>query len=90
MFVGGFILLGGILPCAAQLSEEEKATVEIFERASPSVVFIKNAFLQWDWFSAYAYEIPQGAGSGFVWDTQGHIVTNFHVIYQADKIEKVI
>jgi S1-C subfamily serine protease len=90
VLVGGILLLGGGSPCAAQLSAEENATVEIFERLSPSVVFIKNASLQWDWFSAYAYEVPQGAGSGFVWDTRGHIVTNFHVIYQADKIEVVL
>jgi hypothetical protein len=24
-------------------------------------------------------EVPQGAGSGFMWDTEGHVVTNFHV-----------
>jgi S1-C subfamily serine protease len=32
-------------------------------------------------------EIPQGTGSGFLWDDKGHIVTNFHVIYEADEIE---
>ena len=30
------------------------------------------------------HEIPQGTGSGFIWDTQGHIVTNFHVIRDAE------
>jgi len=71
----------------AGLQADEQTTIEVFERASPSVVFIKNASLQSDWFSTYIYEIPQGAGSGFVWDDKGHIITNFHVIYQADKIE---
>lgn len=72
---------------AGSLSVEEKENIEVFESYSPSVAFIKNAGLQWDWFSNDVYERPQGAGSGFVWDDQGHIVTNFHVIYQADRIE---
>jgi len=73
-----------------ELQDEEESLIELFERVSPSVAFIKNAALQWDWFSTYVYEIPQGAGSGFVWDDQGHIVTNFHVIYQANKIEVIL
>ncbi|HSA31319.1 MAG TPA: trypsin-like peptidase domain-containing protein [Candidatus Omnitrophota bacterium] len=74
----------------AELSESENALIGVFEKASPSVVFIKNAALQWDWFSDDIYEVPQGAGSGFVWDTQGHIITNFHVVYQADRIMVVM
>ncbi len=31
-------------------------------------------------------EIPQGSGSGFVWDRQGHVVTNFHVIQGASSL----
>lgn len=71
----------------ADLQADEQATIKVFEEVSPSVVFIKNAALQWDLFSTNAYEIPQGAGSGFIWDKEGHIVTNFHVIYRADKIQ---
>ncbi len=83
------VLFLAIMPfCAeAELQPDEQETIEVFERVSPSVVFIKNASLQLDWFSTYIYEIPQGAGSGFMWDDQGHIVTNFHVIYQSDRIE---
>ncbi len=72
---------------SAQLLPTEKETIKVFGKTSKSVAFIKNAGVQWDWFSQSAYEVPQGAGSGFIWDNQGHIVTNFHVIYQADKIE---
>jgi S1-C subfamily serine protease len=36
------------------------------------------------------YEIPQGAGSGFIWDQEGHIVTNFHVIYEANRIDVIL
>lgn len=83
MIVPAITVEGNLLP-------EEQAKVDVYQRVSPSVVFIKNAALQWDWFSTYMYEVPQGAGSGFIWDDQGHIVTNFHVIYQADRIEVVL
>ena len=69
------------------LQQDEKSNISVFENVSPSVVSIKNASLAWELFSANIFEIPQGAGSGFVWDEQGHIVTNYHVVYQADKIE---
>ncbi|HBG61327.1 MAG TPA: 2-alkenal reductase [Candidatus Omnitrophica bacterium] len=78
------------LKAEAKLQPEEESTIEVFNKASSSVAFIKNASLQWDWFSTDVYEIPQGAGSGFIWDEDGHIVTNFHVIYQADKIEVML
>jgi S1-C subfamily serine protease len=89
LIVGVFLFLtpGG---ARAALTPEESATIKVFEDVSSSVVFIKNASLQWDWFSSYAYEIPRGAGSGFVWDDQGHIITNFHVVYQSDKIDVVL
>ena len=80
LFLGGLFSIFLTSFCEAQLQPRERTTVEIFEKVSPSVAFIKNATLQWDWFSGYVYEIPRGAGSGFVWDSQGHIVTNFHVI----------
>ncbi|MCG2726560.1 MAG: trypsin-like peptidase domain-containing protein [Elusimicrobia bacterium] len=91
-FIKGFFYFF-ILPCflfssvSAQLLEVQKDTIRVFNEVSKSVAFIKNAGIQWDWFSGYTYEVPQGAGSGFLWDKAGHIVTNFHVIYQASKIE---
>ncbi|MBD3392141.1 MAG: trypsin-like serine protease [Chitinivibrionales bacterium] len=75
-----------VAPAAAEYLASERNTIDIFERTSPSVVFITGKSIQWDLFSMNVFEIPQGAGSGFVWDTEGHIVTNYHVVAQADNI----
>ena len=69
------------------LGADERASIEVFERASPSVTYITNKRLQRDYFSFNVMEVPQGTGSGFLWDNKGHIVTNFHVVYEADEIE---
>ncbi len=69
-----------------ELSADEQATIAIFERATRSVVFIANTAMQRDPWSFNLFEVPQGSGTGFVWSRQGHIVTNFHVIYGADAI----
>jgi S1-C subfamily serine protease len=68
------------------LGADERANMTVFEQASPSVVYITNKRFQRDFFFN-VMEIPQGTGSGFLWDDKGHIVTNFHVIYEADEIE---
>jgi S1-C subfamily serine protease len=65
------------------LAEDEKSTIATFKAISPSVVFITSLAMQQDFFSLRALEVPRGAGSGFVWDENGYIVTNFHVIAEA-------
>jgi S1-C subfamily serine protease len=65
------------------LAAEEKATIELFREASKSVVYIRTIALRRDVFTLNVYEIPEGTGSGFIWDEQGHIVTNYHVIRTA-------
>jgi S1-C subfamily serine protease len=67
-----------------QLQEQEKATISLFEHASPAAVFITSLAVQQSLFNLNETEIPRGSGSGFVWDREGHIVTNFHVISGAD------
>lgn len=69
-------------PIPQDLTASEVRDIEVFRRASSSVVFITSIALQRDFFSFDVQQIPQGTGSGFVWDDQGHIVTNFHVIAQ--------
>ena len=75
---------------AAPLEADETHTIQIFERAAPSVVFIVNSVLSRRLFSRNVYEVPQGAGSGFVWNEEGYIVTNFHVVYNADALTVVL
>lgn len=69
-----------------ELSADEKATITVFDRAARSVVFITNTSIRSDPWSLNEFEVPQGSGSGFVWNKQGHVVTNFHVVYGADTI----
>ncbi|MHC4912685.1 MAG: S1C family serine protease [Planctomycetota bacterium] len=69
------------------LAQDEKSTIELFKLVSPSVVYITSIAVQRDIFSFRALEIPQGTGSGFVWDESGYIVTNFHVIKDAQAAE---
>lgn len=68
------------------LLQSEKNTIKIFEENVKSVVNVSNiriARTGW-WFHSEEMEVPAGAGSGFVWDDQGHIVTNYHVIANGD------
>ena len=72
-------------PVAARgdLMELEKTTIDIFKASSPSVVHITTLALEQNPLTDDVESIPQGTGSGFVWDENGHIVTNFHVIRNA-------
>jgi S1-C subfamily serine protease len=67
-----------------ELAAQEKSTVALFRQASPSVVHITAIAVQRDLFTLKPYQIPEGTGSGFIWDTTGNIITNFHVIQSAD------
>jgi S1-C subfamily serine protease len=65
------------------LAGEERTAIEVFRRVSPSVVFITTAGWRFDLWERNVQQVPQGTGSGFVWDDHGHIVTNYHVIKNA-------
>jgi S1-C subfamily serine protease len=62
------------------LGADEQTNIDLFKRVSPSVVHITTLETQRDMFSMNVMQVPRGTGTGFVWDAQGHIVTNFHVI----------
>ena len=59
----------------------------MFRNASESVVSIQTLALRRNMFSFDVMQIPAGAGSGFVWDRKGHIVTNFHVIEEGNAFQ---
>jgi S1-C subfamily serine protease len=65
------------------LNEDELNNIAVVKAVSPSVVNITALGLERDFFSLNVQRVPQGTGTGFVWDAQGHIVTNFHVIQDA-------
>jgi S1-C subfamily serine protease len=69
------------------LLPNERNTIEIFERMSPRVVNVSNLrYSRTGMFNFDVTEVPAGTGSGFVWDSDGYIVTNYHVIQDADRI----
>lgn len=65
------------------LADDEKTTIQIFHDAAPTVVHITSIAVRRSRVRANPEQIEQGTGSGFIWDAQGHIVTNFHVVKNA-------
>ena len=61
----------------------ERALIALFERSRDSVVFINTSRTVRDAWNRNTTTVPRGSGSGFLWDDQGHVVTNFHVIQGA-------
>jgi S1-C subfamily serine protease len=74
----------GPLPAA------EQAIIDRFKEARSSVVYLTSLAYQQDFFSLDVQAVPTGAGSGFIWDTQGHIVTNYHVVEDAQEVEAAL
>jgi 2-alkenal reductase len=73
-----------VVTAAGKLSDWEKANIELFQAAAPSVVSITTEQLRVNPF--LGAEVAQGAGSGFIWDESGHVVTNYHVIEGASTV----
>lgn len=64
---------------ADELLAVEAKTIDIYRKSVPSTVNVSNIKLARNLFYGDV-EVPQGAGSGFVWDEEGHIITNYHVV----------
>ncbi|MBM4467411.1 MAG: PDZ domain-containing protein [Chloroflexi bacterium] len=87
------------VPWPASVLDEEQLLIAIYQRVNPSVVNIRmvkrvgSRGFVFPEIPGFPYpELPdeffqEGAGSGFVWDEHGHIVTNNHVVEEADKLE---
>jgi 2-alkenal reductase len=66
------------------LPESERAVIALFQRAAPSVAYIFTITAREDLLGHR--QVSGGAGSGFIWDSGGHIVTNYHVVEGADRV----
>src|SRR5438309_4189228 len=72
----------------AALTDDESINVRIYRQASPAVANILTKATEYDfWMDPVPVE---GAGSGFVIDAKGYILTNFHVVQGAQTIEVVL
>src|SRR5579885_2269275 len=72
----------------AALTDEESINVRVYRQASPAVANILTKATEYDFFMD---PVPvEGAGSGFVIDPRGYILTNFHVVQDAQSIEVVL
>jgi len=90
----GLVLLAPIAIASGQTQNyadfstvDEDNNIQIFKRVSPSVVNITNSRLVRSFYSLNPQEVPQGSGTGFIWSADGYIVTNYHVVQQANRVE---
>jgi len=68
----------------------QQSYINVYKKASPSVVYIKTNSLVRPHFWFEFYQRVEGAGSGFIIDKEGYIVTNSHVVAGAQKIEVIL
>jgi S1-C subfamily serine protease len=81
----GFSAEPRVVAARGELAADERATIEIFQQVSPSVVYISTVSeVALPWTRNLA-EVRRGTGSGFIWDEQGHVVTNYHVVSSASR-----
>ncbi|HSY11307.1 MAG TPA: trypsin-like peptidase domain-containing protein [Verrucomicrobiae bacterium] len=68
-----------------KLDPEEQNNIEVYRRVIPSVVNITSKTVAYDFFFG---PVPQeGQGSGFIIDKEGHILTNYHVVGDAQQVD---
>jgi len=78
-------LFGTVQVFSAALTEEERNNIALYEKVADGVVNVTSTAIQMDFFfNAFP---TQGSGSGSIIDTKGHILTNHHVVANAQKLE---
>jgi S1-C subfamily serine protease len=72
------------------LTSDEQGTIALFKAISPSVVHVTNLAVQSDGFTLNVQAVPRGAGTGIIWDDNGFIVTNYHVVQGASMARVIL
>jgi S1-C subfamily serine protease len=67
------------------IGSDEQSTIDLFEKSKASVVYISTRKEVMDFWTRNTFSVPQGTGSGFIWDDKDHVVTNLHVIAGASE-----
>ena len=73
-----------VVAARGSLAEDEQNNITVFKAASPAAVNITTLESGYSLFSPNVTQVPRGTGTGFIWDEQGHVVTNFHVLQGAN------
>lgn len=85
------ILIAFIQPSDAHakavMTPDERVAIEVYKKATSSVVNVSNFSLMPDQFTMNMTEFPQGKGSGFIYDKEGHVITNYHVVADAADVK---
>ena len=84
--LSAFLALPGYSLNVNALLPDEQNTVQVFQESSPKVVYVHRLATVINSHSFKKMQVPDGAGSGIIWDAKGHIVTNYHVIKDAEKL----
>ncbi len=69
------------------IADWENLYVALYEQSSPSVVHITTRTRVWSFFRGV--DVQAGSGSGFIFDDQGHIITNHHVVEGAEQLDVI-
>ena len=67
------------------LATDEQNNIEVYKATAPGVVYIQSTTTVRDFFGMFSRPV-EGAGSGSIIDEQGNILTNYHVIADAEKL----
>jgi S1-C subfamily serine protease len=76
-----------LVAARGDLAEDEQSTIALFKQASPAVVHITSLIEQQDRYTFNIQEIRRGTGTGFLWDEEGRVVTNYHVVHESDSLQ---